>query len=151
MSISINEVEYYYAIVANKPGEAHKLLEFLSEKDVNLLAFTAFPITDNESQLDFFPADPKQLQEAAKDAEIPLVGPKKAFLLQGTDQVGELYNFHLKLSNAGINIHAANGVVDGTGRFGYVIWVSPDDYTEASKVLRSSDWKTIQTSPPGRD
>ena len=78
------------------------------------------------------------------DAQISLVGPKKAFLLQGEDKIGALYDFHLKLSNAGINIYACNAVVDGTGRFGYIIWVNPDDYEEASKVLRSSDWRTIQ-------
>jgi len=85
----------------------------------------------------------------AEDAGIDLVGPKKAFLIQGDDQVGALYDFHLKMSNAGINIHASNGVVDGTGRFGYVIWVNPDDYKRDSEALKSSDWKTIQPSPPG--
>jgi len=64
--------------------------------------------------------------------------------------VGALYEFHLKLANAGVNVHASTGAVDGTGRFGYVIWVNPDDYEKASKVLKGSDWKTIQTSPPGR-
>jgi hypothetical protein len=147
----VHEVEYYYALVANKPGEARKLLEFLSEKEVNLLAFIAFPVGDSQSQLDFFPADPDSLKRAAADANIDLVGPKNAFLLQGEDRVGALYEFHLKLSNAGINIQASSAVVDGTGRFGYVIWVDPADYKNASKALRSSDWKTIQLSPPGRD
>lgn len=151
MSFSVKEVEYYYSLVANKPGEARKLLEFLSEKQVNLLAFTAFPEGEGQSQLDFFPTDPELLKQAAEDANIALVGPKKAFLIQGEDKVGTLYDFHLKLSNAGINIHASNAVVDGTGRFGYIIWVNPADYAEASKALRGSDWKSIQPSPPGRD
>jgi len=150
MPSNVSEVEYYYAKAADKPGEARKLLEFLSEKNVNLLALTAFPLGGGESQIDFFPADPEQLKAAAADAGMALVGPKKAFLIQGEDQVGALYESHLKLSNAGINIHASNGVVDGTGRFGYVIWVNPADYEKASKALRSSDWKTIQPSPPGR-
>lgn len=150
MSFSVKEVEYYYSLVADKPGEARKLLEFLSEKQVNLLAFTAFPKDGGQSQLDFFPTDPEILKQAAKDANIPLVGPKKAFLIQGEDKVGALYNFHLKLSNAGINIHASNAVVDGTGRFGYIIWVNPDDYAEALKAIRGSDWSSIQPSPPGR-
>ena len=116
MSSKVKEVEYFYALVADKPGEARKLLEFLSEKQVNLLAFTAFPVGDEQSQLVFIPADPEELKKAAGDAEINLVGPKKAFLIQGEDRIGALYDFHLKLSNAGINIHASNGVVDGTGR-----------------------------------
>lgn len=151
MSTVVKEVEYYYSLVADKPGEARKMLEFLSEKKVNLLAFTVFPVGDGQSQLDFFPSDPELLKKAAEDAKISIVGPKKAFLVQGDDEVGALYDFHLKLSNAGINIYASNGVVDGTGRFGYVIWVNPDDYKNASKALRSSDWRTIQLSPPGRD
>jgi len=150
MPSSVKEVEYYYSLVADKPGEARKLLEFLSEKEVNLHAFTAFPVGDGQSQLDFFPTNPELLKKAAEEAKISLIGPKKAFLIQGEDRVGALYGFHLKLSNAGINIHAANGVVDGTGRFGYVIWVNPADYENASVALKSSDWKTIQPSPPGR-
>ena len=143
---SVKNVDYYYTIVADRPGEARKLLEFLSERTVNLLALTAFPIGEGKSQIDLIPDDPEVLKDAAADANISLVGPKKAFLLQGEDRIGALYDVHLKLSNAGINIYACNGVVDGKGRFGYVIWVAPDDFDEASKVLRASDWRTIQIS-----
>ena len=146
MISSVKEVEYYYTVVADRPGEARKLLEFLSEKTVNLLALTAFPLGGGQSQIDLFPDDSDHLKEAAEDAQISLVGPKKAFLIQGDDQLGALYDFHLKLSNAGINIYASNGVVDGTGRFGFIVWVDPGDDEEASEVLRSSDWRTIQPS-----
>ncbi len=141
---SVKNVEYYYTIVADRPGEARKLLDFLSERTVNLFALTAFPVGEGKSQIDLFPEDPEILKQAAEDAQVTLEGPRKAFLLQGEDRIGALYDFHLKLSNAGINIYACNGVVDGTGRFGYVIWVNPADYEEASKVLRASDWRTIQ-------
>jgi hypothetical protein len=143
---TVKEVEYYYALVEDKPGEARKLLEFCSEKMVNLLALTAFPVGGGQSQIDLVPAEPEVLKRAASDAGIELVGPKKAFLIQGTDRIGALYDFHLKLYNAGINIYACNGVVDGTGRYGYVIWVDPSNFEEASKALKASDWRTIQPS-----
>jgi hypothetical protein len=146
MASTVKEVEYYYATVADRPGEGRKLLEFLSEKMVNLLALTAFPVGEGQSQIDLFPAEPNALKKAAADAGVPLVGPKRAFLIQGNDRIGALYDFHLKLANAGINIYACNGVVDGTGRFGYVIWVDPADYEAASEALRTSDWRTIQPS-----
>lgn len=149
MSSRVKEVEYFYALVADRPGEARKLLEFLSEIQVNLLAFTAYPVGGGKSKLVFIPSDSAELERAAADAAIALTGPKKAFLIQGEDRIGALYDFHLKLSNAGINIHASNGVVDGTGRFGYVVWVNPSDYEDAAEALKSSDWKTIQPSPPG--
>ena len=151
MVSTVKEVEYYYLHVVDKPGEARKLLEFLSEKKVNLQAITGFPMGEGQSQINFFPEDPELLKKAAEDASISLVGPKKAFLIQGDDRIGALYDFHLKLSNAGINIYASNGVVDGAGRFGFVIWVAPDDYENASKVLKASDWRTLQPSPPRCD
>ena len=144
MASTVKEVEYFYALVADRPGEARKLLDFLSEKMVNLQALTVFPVGDGKSQIDLIPVDPESLKSAAADAGVALVGPKKAFLIQGTDKIGALYHYHLKLFNAGINIYACNGVVDGTGRFGYVIWVDPADYAEASKALKTSDWRTIQ-------
>ncbi|MFC1540309.1 hypothetical protein ACFL41_02315, partial [Gemmatimonadota bacterium] len=147
MISSVKDIEYFTIVVADKPGEARKFLEFLSEKSVNLLALTAFPLGEGESRIDFFPEDPSVLMEVAEDAEVAVTGPRKAFLVQGEDKIGAFYDFHLKLANARINVHACNGVVDGTGRFGYVIWVDPADHEEASKVLRSSDWRTIQPSP----
>ena len=143
---AVKEVEYYYTIVVDRPGEARKLLEFLSEKMVNLMALTAFPIGEGQAQIDLFPENPDLLKEAAEDAQVELVGPKKAFLIQGEDRIGALYDFHLKLYNAGINITASNGAVDGTGRFGFVVWVDPADFDQASEVLKSSDWRTIQVS-----
>ena len=119
MISTVKDVEYFTMIVADKPGEARKLLEFLSEKTVNLLALTAFPVGGGESRIDFFPEDPELLKQAAGDAGVSLTGPRRAFLVQGDDEIGALYDIHLKLSNAGINVHACNGVVDGTGRFGY--------------------------------
>jgi len=135
MAETVRKVEYFYATVSDKPGEGRRLLEHLSEKGVNLVAFTAFPIGGDQAQLDFFPENPEQLQKAAADAGITIVGPKKAFLIQGEDRVGALHEHHLKLSNAGINVNAANGVCNGSGRFGYVLWVKPEDYEAAARAL----------------
>ena len=137
MAESVHRIEYFYARVSDKPGEGRRLLEHLSERGVNLIAFTAFPVDGGLSQLDFIPENPEQLQKAAADAGIELVGPKRAFLIQGRDRIGALHEHHLKLANAGINIHAANGVVDGGGRFGFVLWVRPQDYEKAAKILDS--------------
>jgi len=157
MAETVRRVEYFYATVEDKPGEGRRLLEHLSEKGVNLVAFTAFPVGAGRSQLDFFPESTELLQKAAADAGITLVGPKRAFLIQGEDRIGALHDHHLRLSNAGINVgedrigalhdhhlrlsnaginvYAANGVVDGRGRYGYILWVKPEDYEKAAQVL----------------
>ncbi len=135
MARVISSVEYYYATVEDRPGEGRKMLEYLSAHGVNLYAFTSFPIGKGRSQLDFFPDNPKLLLNVSEEAEIPLVGPKRAFLIQGDDEPGSLIEYHLLLADAGINVHAGNGVVDGTGRFGYVLWVEAEDYDRAAEVL----------------
>jgi hypothetical protein len=135
MAETIKKVQYFYATIEDKPGTAKELLNNLSDRKVNLIAVTAFPQGDGLSQVDFFPEHPEHLIKAALDAGITLVGPKYAFLIQGDDKVGALHEHHMKLSDAGINIHAANGVVDGSGRFGYVLWVKPEDYEKASKAF----------------
>jgi hypothetical protein len=111
------------------------LLEFLSAHSVNLTAFTAFPRGDGRAQLDFFPENTETLHQAAKEAGIDLVGPKQAFLIQGDDRTGVLVEHHLRLADAGVNVYAANGVNDGRGRFGYVLWVRPEDYLKAARAL----------------
>jgi len=135
MAEVVRRVEYFYAIVENKPGEGHKLLEFLSAHGVNLLSFTAFPIDEERAQLDFVPEDIGELQIAATEAGVELVGPKKALLVQGDDRTGVLVEYHLRLSDAGVNVYAANGVTGGRGRFGYIIWVKPEDFDKAAKAL----------------
>jgi len=135
MAGAIRKVSYFYVIVDDKPGEGLRLLTRLKDSGVNLIAFTAFPYGSGQSQLDFFPESAEQLIKAAGEEGITLVGPKNAFLIQGEDRSGALVEHHLKLSNAGINVHAANGVSDGSGGFGYVLWVKPEDYDKAAEAL----------------
>jgi len=135
MAETIKKAEYYYAIVEDKPGEARKLLEFCSARGVSLTNLTAFPAGEGKAQIDFFPEDVEMLKMAAEEAGIPLIGPKKAFMIQGDDRIGVLIEYHLRLAGAGINVYAANGTNDGRGGFGYVIWVRPEDYDKAAEAL----------------
>jgi len=135
MAENIRTVEYYYSIVADEPGRGRRLMEHLSEKSINLISFTAFPIGSGRSQISFIVENSELLEEAARDAGVDLVGPMKAFLVQGRDRVGALHDHLLKLSNAGVNVTAANGVIDGGGRYGFVIWVKQTEVDKAAEAL----------------
>jgi hypothetical protein len=135
MELSVQRAEYFYANVDDTSGVAYGLLELFKKNGVSLVAFTAFPAGPGRSQIDFFPESAKKLKAVLADVGISIVGPKNAFLVQGVNDVGALVEQHRKLSDAGINVHAANGVADGSGRFGYVLWVNPDDYERAAQVL----------------
>lgn len=135
MDSTIKQIEYYYCAVENKHGIGYWLLEHLRQKGVNLVAFTAFPTGGGRSQLDFVPDDPESLKKAVAEAGLTLIGPKRAFLIQGQDDVGGIVELHRKLGSAEINVYAANGVSAGSGLFGYILWVNPEDYEKAAHVL----------------
>jgi hypothetical protein len=135
MTTSIRRIEYFHTLVEDKSGVAYGLLELLKKKGVNLVAFTAFPSGPGHIQVDFFPDNTKQLQAAMAEAGIRLTGPGQAFLIQGGDDAGAILKHHQQLSDAGINVIASNGVSDGTGRFGYVLWVKDEDYERAASAM----------------
>ena len=133
--MQIRRVNYFYTEVDDRHGKGYWLLELFRQKGVNLIGFTAFPLGGGRSQLDFVTDDIEQLQAAAAEAGIALVGPKRAFLVQGDDEIGAIVELHYQLTSAGINVHAANGVADGEGHFGYIMWVKPEFYDKAAETL----------------
>lgn len=136
MPDGLQKVEYFYVIVEDKRGEGNWILEHFREKGVNLISFTAFPLGSGKTQLDFIPADKELLKSAAAEAHINLIGPKRAFLYRGDDKPGSIVEIHSKLSNAGINVHSANAMATSDGKFGLILWVKPEDYDSAARVLK---------------
>lgn len=135
MGDTIRRVDYYYATVHDRPGEAYRLLCHIARYEVSLLAFDAIPTGPDRTQLVLFPADPEQLIGAAMRAGITLSEPQHAFLVQGQDRFGALVDVHRKLTDASINVYASHGVVSGDGGYGYVIYVRPAEYEAAALAL----------------
>jgi hypothetical protein len=134
MGDTIRTVDYYYTTVPNEPGEGARVVEALKEEGVNLLAFHGFP-TESGSQLDFFPEDSRAFVEAAERAGIELSPKKTAFLIEGRDRPGACADWQIRLAQAGINITAMEAVISGEGRYGALLWVTPDQMEEAEKAL----------------
>ena len=55
MPCNISKVEYYKTTTQNRPGEAYKFLSQLALLKINLLAFTATPVSTTETELTVFP------------------------------------------------------------------------------------------------
>jgi hypothetical protein len=134
MPDTVRVVEYFYAEASDKPGEGARLLSYLSNAGVNLLAFHGFP-RGRKAQIDFVPADPAAFKAAAKAARWKVVGPKKALLIEGDDRVGALVDYFDRLAAAKINITATDAVANGAGRFGAILWVKARDVKRAAKTL----------------
>jgi hypothetical protein len=137
MAETVRRIEYFYVQAPNKPGVGAGLLAELKTAGVNLKAFSGFP-SGRGAQLDFVPEDPAAFRAAARKAKWKLVGPKRAFLIEGDDRPGALVDLLAKLAEAKINVTASDAVCAGAGRFGAILWVAPKDVARAAKVLGAS-------------
>jgi hypothetical protein len=135
MGINIRRVDYFYAMVKDQPGAAYRLLTQVASAEVNLYAFRAIPMGPGVTQLVLFPESVEQLARAAEHSGVVLTGPHAAFLIQGDDKIGALVDLHQRLTDAKVSVYASDGVSDGHGRYGYVLYVRPEDYEAAATVL----------------
>jgi hypothetical protein len=138
MTSTIRKVAYAYVTVASRPGEAARILEALRDANLNLLAFSGFPQGRNKAQIDIVTDDIDGLKAAAKRHKWNLSRTKRAFLVQGTDDVGAAVPPLAKVAGGKINVIAADAVAAGEGRFGMLFWVDPRHYNRAAKLLEAS-------------
>jgi predicted amino acid-binding ACT domain protein len=136
VAFTIRKVEYYYANVRDEVGAAYGVLSRLSERGVNLLAFTAVPSGPSLAQFTLFPEDPGKLVAESRNAGLALDGPYHAVLVQGDDELGALANVHERLARANVDVFASTGVTDGRGAFGYVVYVREDQFEQAASALK---------------
>ena len=135
MACCISKVEYFNTTIQNRPGEAYKFLSQLALLKINLLAFTAVPVDPTNTKLTVFPENPKIMKNEASRAGLYLEGPYPALLVQCDDKLGALAEIHLKIYQADVNVKSASGVTDGSGAFGYIIHVEPEDFDKAAAAL----------------
>ncbi len=104
MGANIYSVDYFYTTVEDTPGMGCKFLETLVHEDVNLLAFNAFPVGRDRTQLVIYPLNSTWLGDLARHEGLRLVGPHHAFMIHGDDELGALVGLHKKLCDADINV-----------------------------------------------
>ena len=135
MTANIYSVDYYYTTVEDAPGQGCRFLEAIAREEVNLVAFNAFPVGRDRTQLVIYPLNSTWLGDMARHECLRLVGPHHAFIVHGDDELGALVTIHQKLCDAEINVSSSNGVTDGCGGYRYILHVHPDDYHRALEVL----------------
>ena len=129
MAAKIRKVNYVYIKAPNRAGQAARVLTALRDAHVNLLAFSGFPERGGTAQIDLVTDDLAGLKRVATREGWKLSRTRRAFLVQGTDEVGAA------LAPKKINVIAADAVSAGMGRFGMIFWVSPRHYARAAKAL----------------
>ena len=137
MADGIRRVKYCYVVVRNQPGQGARVLDGVRKAGVNLLGFCGFPLQGGDGQIDLVTDDLAGLKRAAKAGRWKLSKAKSAFLLWGKDRVGAVAGVLEKLAAAKVNVTAAQAVTAGSGRYGLIIWVKPQAYARAAKILRA--------------
>lgn len=135
MGASVRPVEYFYAVVEDKPGEAYRVLKEMATAEINLLAFNVIPLGMDKTEVVVFPEDTARLARVAERAGLVLRGPHRAFLIQGDDELGALVGLHRRLFDARVNVMSSSGVTDGKGGYGYLVYVKNEDFDAAARAL----------------
>ncbi len=137
MADRVKKIKYCYMKVPNRAGQGERVLRTLREEGINLLAYSGFPIGKGKAQLDFIPEDMTALRQVARANDWKLSAVKKGFLITGSDRLGAVHRHIAKLADRGINVTAADAVAAGRGRYGMLLWVRPQNYVRAARVLRA--------------
>jgi hypothetical protein len=144
MAFTISPVEYFYANVRDELGAAYRVLSAFAERGVNFLAFTAVPSGPNLAQFALFPEDPNTLLAEARSVGLSLDGPYHALLIQGDDELGAFAGVHQRLADAGVDDYASTGVTDGSGSFGYLVYVREDQFEKAVDAVSLQPTAPVQ-------
>ncbi len=137
MRDTVRKVYYFSLSVPDKPGQTFKVLAALVSAGVNLLACTGFP-RGRRAQIDVVPDDTRKFSAAAKKAGFAFLPKKAGFLIQGEDRPGALADNLKLLADKKINVVAVDGLSAGSGRWGAILWVAPEDVNRAGRVLRGA-------------
>jgi hypothetical protein len=135
--MAARKVNYCYVTVPNRAGKGAEVLREIKAAKVNLLAYSGFPASGGNSQLDMVASSITPIKRVAQQNGWKISKAKKGFLIQGPDKAGAVYRNIQKLADRGINVTAADAVAAGKGRYGMLIWVKPKDYTRAARALKA--------------
>jgi hypothetical protein len=137
MAYRVRKVNYCKLMISSRAGQGEKVLSAIREAGINMHAFSGFPVGGGKSQFDLVSDEITSIRRLAKKEGWRLSDTKKAFLVQGSDEIGAIHKLVKKLADEKINIIAADAVAAGASRYGMIMWVKPKDYRRATRVLNA--------------
>ena len=137
MAYQIRKVKYVHLTVPSRPGQAVRILKDLKDAKIDLMAFSGFPMAGRKSQVDLVAQNTPAIQRLAKSKGWKVSKVKKGFLVQGSDEMGAVLKVLSRLAEKDINVTAADAVAAGKGRYGMIMWVNPQKYNSAARLLNA--------------
>jgi hypothetical protein len=137
MADRVRKVNYCYVTVPNRSGQGANVLGAMREAGIDMLAYSGFPTKGGKAQLDIVTERLAPVRRISRKYGWRVSKPKRAFLIQGKDELGAVHRHVQKLADEKINITAADAVSAGKGRYAMILWVRPKNYSRAAKILRA--------------
>jgi len=123
---------YFKTNIDDKPGALLALTKDLKGKKLDLIALKGVAQA-GQGEILVIAKSPDKLRDAWK-ASGALVEEGTVFFLSGTDTTGALVTSLDAIAKAGVNLVATEALAVG-GKFGAVIWVSPEDLDKTAQAL----------------
>lgn len=125
-------VTYFKAKIEDKPGSLLALAKDLKAKNLGLIALKGVGQA-GQGEILVIAKSPDKLRDAWQASGI-LTEEGTAFFVSGEDKTGALVASLDATTKAGVNIVATEAIAVG-GKFGVILWVSPEDLDKTAKAL----------------
>jgi len=125
-------VAFFKAIIEDKPGALLALAKDLKAKNLGLIALKGVGQA-GQGEILVVAKSPDKLRDAWKASGI-LAEEGVAFFVSGADKTGALVASLDAIAKAGVNVVATEAVAVG-GKFGVILWVSPQDLDKTAQAL----------------
>lgn len=130
---TVRQVTHFTLEIEDAVGSGARVLESL--RGVNLIAVWGYSMGSGKATLEIAPEDPDAFVAAAKAANIAVGAQSTVLYLTGDDRPGTIADSLGKLAAVGISVGAAQGIADGGGHFGAIIYVAAGDVAKAASAL----------------
>jgi len=136
MAEQLTKVDFYTALVANKPGEAARALAAVRDAGVNLLGILGYKTSARQGELVLVPeAGGAAMVKALRKLGLEVLPKQRALMITGDDQPGAVAALLEKLAAAGVNVIKGHALCGGMGRYGAMIVVAPEHMQKAVRAL----------------
>jgi len=130
---TVRQVTHFTLEIEDAVGSGARVLESL--RGVNLIAVWGYSMGSGKATLEIAPEDGDAFVAAAKAANIAVGAQSTVLYLTGDDRPGTIADSLGKLAAVGISVGAAQGIADGGGHFGAIIYVAAGDVAKEASAL----------------